>query len=89
MDAAAGIPCVIYGAKSTEDRRGSIPEQLRECREAIDADPLRRIRTLAVVPSHVRQLAQASPGRLVAERAMWSSEVVVGQPAAQRCGALG
>jgi hypothetical protein len=33
---------VIYGAKSTEDRRGSIPEQLRECREAIDADPLRR-----------------------------------------------
>jgi DNA invertase Pin-like site-specific DNA recombinase len=42
VDAAAGIPCVIYGAKSTEDRRGSIPEQLRECREAIDADPLRR-----------------------------------------------
>jgi DNA invertase Pin-like site-specific DNA recombinase len=42
VDAAAGIPCVIYGAKSTEDRRGSIPEPLRECREAIDADPLRR-----------------------------------------------
>jgi hypothetical protein len=42
VDAEAGIPCVIYGAKSTEDRRGSIPEQLRECREAIDADPLTR-----------------------------------------------
>jgi hypothetical protein len=42
VDAEPGIPCVIYGAKSTEDRRGSIPEQLRECREAIDADPRRR-----------------------------------------------
>ncbi len=41
MADGAGIPCVIYAAKSTEDRRGSIPEQLRECREAIDADPLR------------------------------------------------
>jgi hypothetical protein len=30
------IPCVIYAAKSTEDRRGSIPGQLRECREAIE-----------------------------------------------------
>jgi hypothetical protein len=38
----AAIPCVIYAAKSTEDKRGSIPEQLRECREAIDADPRRR-----------------------------------------------
>jgi len=37
-----GIPCVIYAAKSTEDRRGSIPEQLEECREAIDADRRRR-----------------------------------------------
>jgi DNA invertase Pin-like site-specific DNA recombinase len=27
--------CVIYAAKSTEDRRGSIPDQLRECREAL------------------------------------------------------
>jgi hypothetical protein len=27
VDAEAGISCVIYGAKSTEDRRGSIPEQ--------------------------------------------------------------
>jgi hypothetical protein len=25
-------PCVIYAAKSTEDLRGSIPDQLRECR---------------------------------------------------------
>jgi DNA invertase Pin-like site-specific DNA recombinase len=42
MDAPATIPCVIYAAKSTEDKRGSIPEQLRECREAIDSDPRRR-----------------------------------------------
>jgi hypothetical protein len=37
----AAIPCIIYSAKSTEDKRGSIPEQLRECRETIDADPRR------------------------------------------------
>jgi DNA invertase Pin-like site-specific DNA recombinase len=30
------VPCVIYAAKSTEDRRGSIPDQLRECHEAIE-----------------------------------------------------
>jgi DNA invertase Pin-like site-specific DNA recombinase len=29
------IRCVIYAAKSTEDRRGSIPEQLHECRSAV------------------------------------------------------
>jgi Resolvase, N terminal domain/Homing endonuclease associated repeat/Recombinase zinc beta ribbon domain/Recombinase len=34
---------VIYAAKSTEDRRGSIPEQLRECREAIEGDPRREL----------------------------------------------
>ena len=42
MERELGIPCVIYAAKSTEDRRGSIPEQLEECREAIDADRRRR-----------------------------------------------
>jgi hypothetical protein len=31
-------PCVIYAAKSTEDLRGSIPDQLRECREAIERE---------------------------------------------------
>jgi DNA invertase Pin-like site-specific DNA recombinase len=31
------IACVIYAAKSTEDRRGSIPGQLRECREAVES----------------------------------------------------
>jgi hypothetical protein len=31
------IACVIYAAKSTEDRRGSIPGQLCECREAIES----------------------------------------------------
>jgi DNA invertase Pin-like site-specific DNA recombinase len=38
----AAIPCIIYAAKSTEDKRGSIPEQLRERREAVEADPRRR-----------------------------------------------
>jgi hypothetical protein len=28
---------VIYAAKSTEDRRGSIPAQLEECRAVIEA----------------------------------------------------
>jgi hypothetical protein len=43
VEASATIPCVIYAAKSTEDKRGSIPEQRRECREAIEADPLRYV----------------------------------------------
>ncbi len=43
MSDEGAIRCVIYAAKSTEDRRGSIPEQLRECREAIEADPRRRL----------------------------------------------
>lgn len=30
------IHCVSYAAKSTEDIRGSIPDQLRDCREMID-----------------------------------------------------
>jgi Recombinase zinc beta ribbon domain/Resolvase, N terminal domain/Recombinase len=42
VDEGPGIPCVIYAAKSTEDRKGSIPDQLRECRASIDADPGRR-----------------------------------------------
>jgi DNA invertase Pin-like site-specific DNA recombinase len=29
----SGAPVVIYAAKSTEDRRGSIPAQLEDCRE--------------------------------------------------------
>jgi DNA invertase Pin-like site-specific DNA recombinase len=36
---------VIYAAKSTEDKRGSIPDQLRECREAIEADSRRHFIT--------------------------------------------
>jgi predicted transcriptional regulator len=38
MGDAEGIACVVYAAKSTEDRRGSIPAQLAECRTAIDGD---------------------------------------------------
>jgi DNA invertase Pin-like site-specific DNA recombinase len=41
MTSSSAIPCVIYAAKSTEDKRGSIPDQLRECREAIESDPRR------------------------------------------------
>jgi DNA invertase Pin-like site-specific DNA recombinase len=37
------IACVIYAAKSTEDRRGSIPGQLAECRAAIAAHPGRLV----------------------------------------------
>jgi hypothetical protein len=40
----AAIPCVIYGAKSTEDKRGSIPDQLAQCRDAITGDARRGIR---------------------------------------------
>jgi Resolvase, N terminal domain/Recombinase/Homing endonuclease associated repeat/Recombinase zinc beta ribbon domain len=36
-------PCVIYAAKSTEDKRGSIPDQLRDCRAVIERDHDRRI----------------------------------------------
>lgn len=43
VEEPGGIPCVVYAAKSTADRRGSIPEQLRECRESVRADPRRRL----------------------------------------------
>jgi DNA invertase Pin-like site-specific DNA recombinase len=33
----AGLPCVVYAAKSTEDKRGSISTQLVDCHEAIEA----------------------------------------------------
>lgn len=33
----------MYAAKSTEDRRGSIPDQLRECRAAIEREPGRSV----------------------------------------------
>jgi DNA invertase Pin-like site-specific DNA recombinase len=32
------IACLVYAAKSTEDRRGSIPDQLRECRAVIERE---------------------------------------------------
>jgi DNA invertase Pin-like site-specific DNA recombinase len=31
-----GIYCVLYAAKSTEDRHGSIPGQIQDCRDAIE-----------------------------------------------------
>jgi hypothetical protein len=39
-------------------------------------------RDLVVVPNHVVQLGESEPGRLVAEAAVWSVEVVVAQPRA-------
>jgi hypothetical protein len=36
MLAADRIACVVYAAKSTEDIRGSIPDQLRDCRETLE-----------------------------------------------------
>jgi hypothetical protein len=30
------IYCVLYAAKSTEDRHGSIPGQMQDCRDAIE-----------------------------------------------------
>jgi hypothetical protein len=41
--APAAIPCVIYAAKSTEDRRGSIPDQLEQCRRVISGDARRGV----------------------------------------------
>jgi DNA invertase Pin-like site-specific DNA recombinase len=35
-DSSAPSPAVIYAAKSTSDKRGSIPTQLADCRAAID-----------------------------------------------------
>jgi DNA invertase Pin-like site-specific DNA recombinase len=37
------VPCVVYAAKSTEDHRGSIPDQLRECEAALERISGRRI----------------------------------------------
>jgi DNA invertase Pin-like site-specific DNA recombinase len=39
----AVIRCVVYAAKSTEDKRGSIPDQLRECRALIEQNAARRV----------------------------------------------
>jgi hypothetical protein len=43
VDASSSIPCVVYAAKSTEDKRGSIPDQLRDCRDEIERALDRRI----------------------------------------------
>ena len=31
-------PAILYAAKSTKDERGSIPDQLKKCREMAEAD---------------------------------------------------
>jgi DNA invertase Pin-like site-specific DNA recombinase len=40
---SATVACVIYAAKSTEDLRGSLPDQLQECRTAIESGGTRHI----------------------------------------------
>lgn len=39
----ARAQCLVYAAKSTEDVRGSIPDQIADCRRAIEADGSRDI----------------------------------------------
>jgi hypothetical protein len=36
------VSWLLYAAKSTEDRRGSIPTQLEECRAAVEGEGQRR-----------------------------------------------
>ena len=43
IDATPAIPCVIYAAKSTEDKRGSIAGQLDDCRQLLAGSPERTI----------------------------------------------
>jgi DNA invertase Pin-like site-specific DNA recombinase len=51
------LPCVIYAAKSTEDIRGSIGTQLKDCRAAIEREGARR-----VVVEHKDESASAFRG---------------------------
>jgi hypothetical protein len=37
------IPCILDAAKSTEDLRGSIPDQLQDCRSAVEHEPDRMV----------------------------------------------
>jgi hypothetical protein len=43
LPADPAVPVVIYGAKSTDDVRGSIPTQLQDCRDAIGKLGERRV----------------------------------------------
>src|SRR5436190_1793376 len=43
MEDGTQIACVIYAAKSSEDRFGSIADQLAECQRAIELDAPRVI----------------------------------------------
>jgi hypothetical protein len=66
LEPSGEIPCILYAAKSTEDRRGSIPDQLLECRAAsarVGAEPL----TDHGEPS----LAELCRRALIASRLSW------------------
>jgi hypothetical protein len=43
LERSGEIPCILYAAKSTEDPRGSIPDQLRESRGAIERESGRAV----------------------------------------------
>jgi hypothetical protein len=43
LEPSGEIPCILYAAKSTEDRRGSILDQLLKCRAAIAHEPGRAV----------------------------------------------
>jgi len=64
------IPCVIYAAKSTEDKRGSIPTQISDCRGAIDSVEGREI--VAVYEDEAVSAYTGNRGRGL-ERAMQRS----------------
>ncbi len=68
MEAWRSIGCVIYAAKSTEDRRGSIPDQLAECRSTIECDPGRALAGEYVDESYSAFSADRGPGLLEAMR---------------------
>jgi len=56
------IACVIYEARSTEDRRGFIPDQLRECHRTIEADATRTIAGTSTDEAFSALLRNRGPG---------------------------
>lgn len=73
---SVSIGCVIYAAKSTEDRHGSIPEQLADCRSAIEGDPGRVVSGEYVNKSFSAYSADLGPGLL---EAMHHCEDIAGE----------
>jgi hypothetical protein len=80
------ILCILYAAKRTEDRRGSIPDQLRECRAAIGRESGREVVAeytggwtsipVAASLSRFSGFAGQDPGRCVASACVPSCGVL-------------